>query len=107
MIDFVLTYATFPDSELAAEVAESLVSRGLVACVNIFPEVKSIYKWMGEVEESKEVVMIAKTKKDLFNKVKDVILEMHSYDTPAIIAIDIMAGDEKFLKWVEKETINS
>jgi periplasmic divalent cation tolerance protein len=107
MTDFVLTYATFPDSELAAEVAESLVSRGLVACANIFPEVKSIYKWMGEVEESKEVVMVAKTKKDLFDKVKNVILEMHSYDTPAIVAVEIVAGDNKFLSWVEKETINS
>lgn len=106
MADFVAIYSTFDKEEKALEVARALVERGLAACANILPGVTSVYKWKDKLEVSGELVMIAKTRASLFTRAKDLIVELHDYETPCVVSLDISGGDEKFLGWIEKQTIN-
>lgn len=106
MADFIAIYTTFDKEDKAMEVAHQLVERNLVACVNIFP-VRSVYKWQGKLETGAELTLIAKTQKSLFTKAKDLIVELHDYEIPCIVSYDISSGDEKFLGWIEKQTLSS
>lgn len=100
----VAIYATFPDIETAEAIGRALVSNGLVACANLLPGMRSIYRWEGAIEESVEVVGILKTQS---NRVGDVIAEverLHPYDTPAIVVLPIAEGSRRYLDWIRAET---
>lgn len=97
-------YMTAKNQAEARKIAKALVTEKLAACVNILPEMTSIYRWEGEVEESKEVAIIAKTRKNLFKKLEKRVRELHSYDCPCIIALPIEDGSKPFLKWIKAET---
>ena len=87
----------------AARVARALVEEHLAACVNILPEIASIYRWQGKVEEANEVLLLAKTTRQRFPDLRDRITELHTYGTPEIIAIAVTAGSEKYLGWLEQQ----
>ena len=86
--------------EEATKIAEVLVNRKLAACVQVLPEMQSIYLWKGEVERAREVLMIAKTTSVKFEGLQSQVRAMHSYETPEIIALPIVAGSEDYLKWL-------
>jgi periplasmic divalent cation tolerance protein len=90
--------------EEARKIARSLVEEKLVACVNIFPRIDSIYRWQGEVEEDSECALIAKTCDDNIDETIRRIKELHSYDVPDIIVLPIIGGLEEYLRYVEDET---
>lgn len=95
-------YATAPDDDAAASIARALVEGGHAACVNIFPCVKSVYRWEGRVEEAAEVAMIIKTTSDRAAPVRDLILDRHPFDNPAIaaISIDEASSSHNFCDWI-------
>lgn len=97
-------YITCPDYDEAREISESLVEQRLVACANIMAPHDAIYQWQGKVESAKEVSIIMKTRDDLFEKAKEAILKIHSYETPCIVALPIEKAHEPLLKWIEAET---
>jgi len=99
-MEYVIVYITAKDMEEAKKIQDILVSEKLAACVNIIPEIKSCYWWKGEKEKANEVALIAKTKKDLIDKLTKKVKEIHSYDVPCIIALPIVGGNEDFLKWI-------
>ncbi len=101
---YITVYSTFGSAEKAAIAARALVTEKLIACANIIPSAISVYSWKGKTEEGQEAVMFAKTQKALFEKVKARILELHDYEVPCIVSLEISGGDEKFLRWIEKET---
>jgi periplasmic divalent cation tolerance protein len=107
MEKFISVYSTFGSADKAKEVARVLVDEMLVACANILPGAVSIYKWKGATEEGHEAVMFAKTRQSLFPQVKARILELHDYEVPCIVGLEISGGDEKFLRWIEKETLGN
>lgn len=107
MSEYITIYATFGSLTQAQKIAQELVEQNVVACVNIFGNVKSVYKWNGKTETSDEVAIFAKTRSHLFDKAKNLILELHDYEIPCIVKLDISGGDEKFLSWINKETINA
>ena len=84
----------------ATRIAEMLVDRRLAACVHIIPEIKSIYLWKGEVQRDSEALMIAKTTRHNFEDLKREVRAMHSYETPEIIALPIVAASEDYLGWL-------
>ncbi|MEM0493074.1 MAG: divalent-cation tolerance protein CutA [Candidatus Thermoplasmatota archaeon] len=99
-----IIYSTFDSFEDAERVARILTSEKLVACVNIIPGCKSIYRWQGRIEESKECVLIGKTVEKKVDKTVRRIKELHNYETPDIIVIPITAGLKEYISYVEDET---
>ena len=97
-----MVLCTIDDREKAAKIGYNLVCEKLCACVNIVPHLTSIYSWNDKIEQENEVLMLIKTKKELFNELKDEIIKLHPYDVPEIIAIDITRGSEKYLKWIDE-----
>ncbi len=100
---YVLVYITFSSREEAKKIAKILIEKRLVACTNIIPEITSFFWWKGKIEEEKESVLIAKTKKELFDKLLQEVKKLHSYECPCIIALPIVEGNPDFLNWIDEE----
>ena len=102
----VLVYATFPSLEGAEKVAAQLIEGELAACVNILPEMKSFYRWQGELQCDAEVVLLAKTRKGRSEAVTAAIAEAHTYDVPAIFVLEMAGGHPPYLAWIMSETLS-
>lgn len=83
-----------------ARLAELLVGAKLAACVQILPPMDSVYRWKGTIERETEVLLIAKTERSKFAEVEREVRALHSYETPEIIALPIIAGSAPYLKWL-------
>ena len=97
-------YITAGSMEEARTIGNKLVSDRLAACVNIIDNVSSMYWWEGEVQDDKEVILIAKTKESLVSELVEKIRSMHSYSCPCIVSLPILNGNRAFLNWVVEET---
>src|SRR2546421_11428859 len=87
--DAIVVLMTAPDRDEANRVAEMLVNSRLAACVQVLPEIHSVYRWKGEVERNNEILLLAKTTSDKFDELDRAVREIHSYDTPEIIALPV------------------
>ncbi len=103
-MDAVVVYITAPNEEEAARIAAALVEERLAACVNIVRSIRSIYRWQDKTEDEPEVLMIAKTRGMLFERLMRRVRELHSYTVPEIIAMPVIAGSEDYLRWMEEVT---
>ncbi len=97
----IVVFVTAGSMEEGAKVARTLVEEGLAACVNIVPTVRSIYRWKGEVCDEEEVLMVMKTREDLFERLKARVRGLHSYEIPEIIALPIKKGLKEYLEWMD------
>jgi periplasmic divalent cation tolerance protein len=86
--------------EEALRLADVLVGARLAACVQILPEIESVYHWQGKVERAPEVLLLAKTTLSNFNELESLVRSLHSYETPEIIALPITAGSAPYLEWL-------
>jgi len=103
--DLILVLVTAPDQDSAELLAKTLVEKKLAACVNLYPGLKSIYRWDGDVHEDKEMLLMIKTQATLFeDQLIPLVQELHPYDTPEIIALPIVAGEKNYLDWIQSET---
>jgi periplasmic divalent cation tolerance protein len=100
MTDKKLVLTTTGSVEEAKTIARALVERRLAACVNIIPQVQSIYRWKGKVEEAQEWLLVIKTTSAAFRRVRDAIQEMHSYELPECICVEIEDGSAEYLQWI-------
>lgn len=101
----ILVLCTVESTKQGKQIGTELVRQELAACVNIMPKITSIYRWNGQLSEDEETLLLIKTKSSLFEKVKTRIIEMHTYDLPEIIALDITNANKSYLNWIDKETI--
>lgn len=99
-----ITYVTAP-SEVAEQIATTLVEGGLVVCINIIEQVRTIYKWEGSVEKSYESLMIIKTSTDKTDELIEKVREIHPYEVPEVISFDITAGNQDYLDWLSGKEI--
>jgi periplasmic divalent cation tolerance protein len=99
-----LVYTTFPDSDTAAAVGESLIKAGLAACINVLPGMRSVYAWKGSVERAEEVSAILKSRVGLKERLREALRAEHPYETPAIFFIEPTAADPDTLAWIMGET---
>ena len=95
-----IVLTTAGSEEEARNIALALVDRRLAACVNIVAQVESVYRWQGNVESSREWLLIIKTTADRFPSVRDAIQEMHSYELPECISLNIEDGSADYLEWL-------
>lgn len=102
MSNMSVIYATFENLAEARRVGEDLVAREAAACVNIIPNVISIYKWQKEFHNSEEVVLLAKTRRDLVQNTIDEIKRLHSADTPAIFELSVGQVERNFAAFIER-----
>jgi len=91
---------TAASGEEATRIAEMLVNQTLAACVQIFPEMQSVYVWKGEVQREREVLIIAKSTRANFEKLERKVREMHSYETPEIVALPITLVSQPYFEWL-------
>jgi periplasmic divalent cation tolerance protein len=103
MTDIVMIFCTCGTHDEALTVAHSLVEARLAACANVLPPVHSIYRWEGNVETADEVLLIIKTTRERFPAVRDRIAQLHTYDTPEIIAVPVLDGSDKYLAWLRDQ----
>jgi periplasmic divalent cation tolerance protein len=104
MPEYIVVLITAPNEEEAAKIAKELVGGQLAACVNIIRGLRSLYRWQGKMEDENEVLMVAKTRRELFEGLQKKVKELHSYSVPEIIALPIVEGSEEYLKWLGEET---
>jgi len=96
----ILVLTTADSSELAARIATELVEAREAACVNIVPGVRSIYRWEGKVCDEQELLLVIKSTRDRFEAVRARIRQVHTYQVPEIVAVEVEAGDPDYLAWL-------
>jgi len=102
--EFIVVLVTASSSKEGEKIATALVNEKLAACCNIVKDITSIYFWNEKLCKDKEVLILLKTRKEKFEKLRKRIKELHSYDVPEIIALPITLGSEEYLSWVKKST---
>jgi periplasmic divalent cation tolerance protein len=100
----VVVLSTAGTQEDAERIARALVEERLAACVNVMPQLTSIYRWQGKVERAGEVLMVIKTRRALASKLIARLGALHSYDVPEAIVLPIVAGARPYLAWLLGET---
>jgi len=96
----IAVFITAGNKAEAVRLAEILVEARLAACVQIIPQMESVYRWQGQVERQEEVLLIAKTVKSKFEELEREVRAVHNYETPEIIAVPIVSGSDPYLKWL-------
>ena len=99
-----LVFTNLPDAAAAMRLAEVLVERRLAACVNVLTPCRSVYRWQGSVQRDDEVPVLIKTDAGLYPALETAIRELHPYELPEIVAVDITRGLPAYLDWVAAET---
>lgn len=96
----IVVFSTFPSEDKAADITRTLVSEGLAACANLVPQVRSIYRWQGELCDERETLAILKTTRERFDALRDRLVALHPYEVPEVIALPVEAGHPPYLDWV-------
>ncbi len=99
---YTLIYCSCPDNRVAQMISKALVENKLAACVNILPNITSIYKWQGELHSDQEHLLLIKSRSDKFEELKQAIIERHPYELPEIIAVSIDNAVPNYLNWINE-----
>jgi len=101
-MEHVVILITVSSEDEGVRIGKTLVEDGLIACVNIIPNIRSIFKWEGKISDEKEYLLICKGKKERFSRIVEKVKELHSYIIPEIISIPILEGSPDYLKWIDE-----
>jgi periplasmic divalent cation tolerance protein len=104
MSEISIVLVTAGSSEEAATIGRTLIEERLVACANIVPGIRSIYRWKGKIYDEQEFLIIIKTRTSHFEAVQKRVKELHSYEVPEIISFPVAQGLPQYLEWVRAET---
>lgn len=95
-----IVLVTGPDEKTLTSIAERVVEEGLAACVNVVPEVRSVYRWRERVETEREALAIIKTTGTAVARLQHRVLELHPYDVPEFIVLPVESGNPSYLDWI-------
>ncbi|MDH5229018.1 MAG: divalent-cation tolerance protein CutA [Gammaproteobacteria bacterium] len=98
--DYLLVLNTCPNSEVAQQIADILVSQSMAACVNIMPGLSSTYLWQGKIERASEVLLLIKTHVTKYQDLQQTLEQLHPYELPEIIAVPLARGLTPYLDWI-------
>src|SRR5271165_1398992 len=107
MTDKRIVLSTCGSEEEARTIAQHLVEHHLAACVNILPQIESIYRWQDKVESAREWLLLIKTTAERFSEVSAAIRELHSYELPECIAIAVEDGGAEYLAWIADSVVGN
>ena len=102
--EYSVVLVTVGSLEEARRIGDALVSQHKAACVNIVPQIVSLFRWEGRIEDDNESLLFIKTRTELLSEVVETVKRIHSYDVPEIIALPIVDGSEEYLNWIGEET---
>ena len=102
-----IVLCTVPDQAAGERIAAALVAERLAACVNILPQVTSVYRWQGQVETDAELLMIIKTRRRVYQRLEQRVVALHPHELPEVIAVQITDGLAGYLSWVDEMTDSS
>ncbi|HSD66411.1 MAG TPA: divalent-cation tolerance protein CutA [Vicinamibacteria bacterium] len=97
----VVAFSTAGTAEDAERIARALVERRLAACVNVVPGVVSIYRWRGEVCRDEERLLVVKTRRERLDALREALVDLHPYELPELVALEITGGHEPYLAWLD------
>jgi periplasmic divalent cation tolerance protein len=100
-MSYVVVIITTPNKEDAVKIVRSLLKERLIACANIVGPVSSLFWWQGKIDEENEFLVFMKSHKNLFERISERVMEIHSYDVPEIIALPIIEGSPPYLGWLK------
>jgi periplasmic divalent cation tolerance protein len=100
MTDKRIVLCTAGSEDEARNIARHLVENRLAACVNIVPQIESVYRWQEKIESSREWLLVIKTTAEKFPEVRDAIRDLHSYELPECVAVNIEDGSPLYLQWL-------
>lgn len=101
MTEMLMVFTTFADADDAARVVRTLVEERLIACGNLLPGVRSLYRWEGKVADQPEVMVLMKTRKQDWSALMSRLHELHPYRTPECVAVRIASGAPAYMAWLE------
>jgi len=104
MSGFRAVFVTVPSLEVGKKIAHALVSNKVAACVNIVPQITSVYEWEGKIEEDSELLLMIKTQSQHFEDLEKLVKANHPYTVPEIIGVPIEQGSQPYLDWIKKVT---
>jgi periplasmic divalent cation tolerance protein len=99
-MDIRFVYMTAANVDEAKTIGRELVESRLAACVNILPQMHSIYRWEGKIEDATEVVMVAKTTAAKLPQLTARVKSLHSYECPCIVSLKVEGGYQPYLDWI-------
>jgi periplasmic divalent cation tolerance protein len=102
---YIIVFVTVPNGKTANGITKSVLSKKLVACVNILKGVESFYWWKDRIEHSKELLLIMKTVQSKFSVLEKHIKNIHPYEVPEIISAEISHGSKDYLDWIKKYAV--
>ena len=105
MTDKIVVMNTCSSAEEAQRLAREMVEQRAAACVNIVAPVRSIYRWKGRIEDAEEWLLIVKTTRSSFDRLRTILEAAHSYELPEVLAIPVIAGSPNYMAWLEGELI--
>ena len=101
MTEMLIVFTTFANQDDAARVTRVLIEERLIACANLLPGARSLYRWQGKIEDQPEVVALMKTRKQDWTALLSRLHELHPYETPECVAVRVAAGAPKYMEWLE------
>ncbi len=101
-MNYHVIYCTCPNNAVANAISKLLVQNKLAACVNILPNITSIYEWRGELQRDQELLLLIKSRSDKFEELKQAIIKLHPYELPEIIAVSIDNAVPNYLNWINE-----
>lgn len=98
---YIVIFVTASCMEEAEKISSKLIESKLAACVNMIDGVKSVFWWEQKVDIAREIMLIIKTKKSKLSAVIKLVKSIHSYEVPEIIALPVVGGEKKYLRWID------
>jgi periplasmic divalent cation tolerance protein len=103
MTEKIVVLSNCGSEEEARRVARALVEARVAACVNIVPGIQSVYHWQGAIQEDPEWMLVIKSTRPMFDSLAAELRKIHSYQVPEVLAIPVIAGDQNYLDWMDRE----
>jgi len=99
---YLVLLTTCPNETTAQQLAYSLLQNELVACINLLPQTRSIFKWKGQIVEEQEILLLMKTRQECYTAIEAMLQTQHPYEVPELIALPIEQGLLDYLRWIDE-----